>query len=161
MLFITSLSAWRRNGHKTFLYLLEWIGAYISLQLMLMTVAFPVLIAWHLPITPLSLVGNVLFAPLLVSTLACCCLIFFGQFLYLPISWCYPILNWLTDSWLHTLAWMPSCSFCYTPQWYSFPLLVLPCAVLTYHRYYPLTLPYRILLFALILIVQILLHSLR
>lgn len=132
---------------------------YCYMQLLLMTVATPILITWQLPITPLALIGNLLFTPFLIIVLGCSSLLFFGQLLFIPVLWCSPLINWTADWWLIIMTYAPTTLLQpYTAHAYSCLLTALPFGALLLFQRYPITIPYRIFIVLGILTVELLLH---
>lgn len=84
-----------RVVQKFIYYLLR----FIHLQLFLMLVSWPILIAWGLPISLMSPVGNLLFGPLLTLFLLLSSLVFFGELLYLPTNWLIYAIEYLSRFW--------------------------------------------------------------
>jgi hypothetical protein len=65
------------------------------------------LVAWQMPIAPLSLLGNIIFVPFLVIFLVLASILFFTQLYCLPNAWIAYCLNKVTDWWLTILS-LPS-----------------------------------------------------
>jgi len=86
---------------KTHTYLIR----FVQLQLVISLVSLPFLIAWGLPFSLLSPIGNLVFSPVLTLFLLLSSLLFFTELLYIPntiIAWA---LNHLTTWWLWALEW--------------------------------------------------------
>lgn len=78
---------------------------FIHIQLFISLVSMPILIYWGLPISMLTAVGNLLFAPVLTIFLLLSSLIFFLELLYLPNTWIIWLLEYVTSAWLWLLEW--------------------------------------------------------
>jgi len=99
-----------------------WFARTFQLQLFLMLVSLPMLVAWGLPISYMSVIGNCLFTPFLTFFLLLASLMFFGQLCHIPygpVAW---IFNRLTDFWIFIMHYGSS-------QW-LFGIAKLPLPVL-------------------------------
>jgi hypothetical protein len=77
---------------------------FIQLQLFLTIFSFPLLVAWGLPISIMSCVGNLVFSPFLALFLLISCFIFFLELCCLPNAWFIMLLELLTKSWSWLIA---------------------------------------------------------
>lgn len=99
----TPLKGPRLNGMK-----INWpsiahaISNYIAIHLFLTLVSMPIIIAWGLPFSALSLIGNLIFSPLLSFFLLICSLAFFAELFWLP----HGLLNWLIEKLSHIWQWL-------------------------------------------------------
>lgn len=82
----------------------HWIGRYIQVQLFITLVSLPILVAWGLPISMLSLIGNLFFSPVLVLFLFISSLIFFLQLCGFPCGICVFLLEKIGTWWLRALS---------------------------------------------------------
>lgn len=71
----------------------------IELQLFLFFISLPILIAWGLPISLMSCIGNIVFAPFLSIFLLLCCAIFFLELFSLPNYYVITCLDYFTQFW--------------------------------------------------------------
>lgn len=78
----------------------NWCARAFQLQLFLTLVSLPILVAWGLPISCMSPVGNCLFTPFLTLFLLLASLMFFGQLLHIPYAPVAYLCNYLTHFWL-------------------------------------------------------------
>jgi len=81
---------------KTGLYLLP----ILRIQLFISLVAMPILVYWGLAVSSLTILGNIIFAPLLTIFLLISSLIFFFELLYIPNQYLVYVLEKLTLLWL-------------------------------------------------------------
>ena len=80
------------------------LPTYLHLQLFLTVISWPILLAWGLPLSLASIVGNLIFTPFLMLFLLLSSLIFFCELLYVPSTlFIYP-LEWLTSFWTALLT---------------------------------------------------------
>lgn len=85
------------------LRMIQWCARALQLQLFLTLFSLPILIAWGLPVSPMSPLGNLIFNPFLVLFLALCSCVFFAQLLHIPYSPCAYALNYVSDLWLNCM----------------------------------------------------------
>lgn len=84
--------------------------SYLELHLVITLCTLPVVVGWGLPISLLSLFGNLYFTPVLSLFLLVSCAIFFFEILHIPNSWCIWLLEQITH-WWHTILQ------CNSPYW--------------------------------------------
>ena len=77
---------------------------FLELQLLISLVILPILIAWGLPISSMSIVGNLLFAPFLTLFIFVSTLIFTTDLLDIPNAWIVQILAGITNIWHYCLS---------------------------------------------------------
>lgn len=75
----------------------------VTLHLFMTAVSLPILIAWGLPISLLSILGNVIFSPFITLFLASASGLFFCLLLGLPPTFFVMSLEWITSCWLWLL----------------------------------------------------------
>lgn len=80
-----------------------WCARAFQLQLFLTLVSLPILVAWGLPISCMSPLGNCLFTPFLTLFLLLSSLMFFGQLLHIPYSPLVYLFNYLTRFWIDVM----------------------------------------------------------
>lgn len=89
----------------------SWLISFLHIQLIITLFSLPILIMWGLPISTVSLLGNLLFSPLLMFFIALCCMItlfemfgfshtYFDYALEQVSTLWYKILSWSSPSWL-------------------------------------------------------------
>jgi hypothetical protein len=78
----------------------QWLLHFLHLQLFLTIISLPIFLAWGLPISILSPIGNLIFGPVLTLFLFLSSLIFFLELVHLPNSYCITALETVTDWWL-------------------------------------------------------------
>lgn len=82
-----------------------WLLHAVRLQLFLTLVAWPILLCWGLPLSFLSPLGNILFAPFLFCFLILASLIFFAQLIGWAPPLLYMLLEMVTSLWLSCCEW--------------------------------------------------------
>lgn len=110
---------------------------FLQLQLFITLISFPILISWGLPISLLSPIGNLVFAPVLTAFLLLSSLIFFTTLLHIPNGLLCICMEKITEWWL----WSMSCAnqtwlygFAKPPWWV---IITIPiCALLLLHFRY-------------------------
>jgi hypothetical protein len=100
---------------------------FIQIQLFMMLVSLPILVAWGLPFSMMSLVGNLIFAPFLIIFLLISCLIFFFELCCLPNNFLITCLEKVTQVWSWcaaqgTSAWLMG--FKKPPIWFLWALII-------------------------------------
>ncbi|NBP01705.1 MAG: hypothetical protein EBU90_16525 [Proteobacteria bacterium] len=83
---------------------IRYIARFIQVQLFLSTVSLPILVAWGLPISIMTGVGNFIFNPFLALFLLCSSFIFFTELLYIPNDWLIKALEKITEFWAYCLS---------------------------------------------------------
>ena len=80
----------------------------INIQLFMTLISLPICIAWGLPVSTLTVLGNLLFSPFLTAYIFVSSLVFvtlFFSYACKPLLW---LLNILTDLWMSALHYMPA-----------------------------------------------------
>lgn len=77
---------------------------FLELQLLISIVILPILIAWGLPISIMSIVGNLIFAQFLTAFIFVSALLFTTDLLGIPNSFIATILEWITQIWHYVLS---------------------------------------------------------
>lgn len=98
---------------------------FLLVQLFINMLTWPLFLHWGLPITPLSIIGNLVFGPFLTIFLVVSSLLVTFELCYLPCKLLYYSLEWITRAWL-TLIYLPTpdCMITFiTP-----PLIISLCA---------------------------------
>ena len=78
----------------------KWFFVFTQAQLFISLISLPVLIAWGLPFSLLTIVGNLIFTPFLSLFLLCSSFIFFLEILHLPNIYLVWLLEYLTHIWV-------------------------------------------------------------
>lgn len=78
---------------------------FIQLQLFITLVSLPILIAWGLPISIMSIVGNLIFSPFLTIFLLISSLVFFFEILHIPNGFLIYLLELCVHLWSWFLSW--------------------------------------------------------
>ncbi len=81
----------------------RWLLQFIQLQLFITLFSLPILIAWGLPLSILSPIGNLIFSPVLTLFLFLSCIIFFCEIFFIPNQGLIYLLEILTAAWLKIL----------------------------------------------------------
>lgn len=86
---------------------------FLQLQLYLNLCSLPILIAWGLPISLLTPLGNYIFNPFLVIFLLCSSVIFFFELLVIPNGWLIWCLEKIGALWIGVMpaasSWLTGC----------------------------------------------------
>lgn len=113
---------------------------FIHMQAFLTLISMPILIAWGLPISLLSPIGNILFGPVLTLFLLLSSLIFFSEILYIPNN----TLIWLLDKLTNWWTWFMEGNLKHLLIGFSCPplitLLLIPfmaCIIMQYRHSHP------------------------
>jgi len=88
-----------------------WLLQFLQVQLFLTLFSLPILVHWGLPISVMTVIGNLIFAPGIFVFLFCASLIFFTELFHIPNSllvgmleiityWWKTIVSYGTSSWL-------------------------------------------------------------
>ena len=72
---------------------------FIQAHLMVTIISFPILIGWGMPISKVSIIGNLIFSPFLTIFLIISSLTFFTELLCIPNGFLISQLNQLTSFW--------------------------------------------------------------
>lgn len=116
----------------------NWILDFLHIQCYVTLLSLPILIAWGLPFSLFSPLGNLIFNPFLLLFLLLSSLIFFGSLLGIPVTWPSMLLDMITNWWLQCMNLAPhksSIGF-YEPPWIILMLLPLATLLIVHH---PLT----------------------
>ena len=105
---------------RTYRFLTPKLLRFAQLQLFLTVVSLPFLIAWGLPLSIMSCVGNLIFGPFLAFFLLISCILFFLEVCSLPNRWIILVLEYLTRFWSWLISqgsatWL--ISFAKPPLW--------------------------------------------
>lgn len=90
-------------GHTILKKIINYILRFLQLQLFLSLMALPILLCWGLPLSLLSPIGNLIFAPILTLFLLFSSLLFFTQLLHIPNGWLAWALELITNIWLYCM----------------------------------------------------------
>ncbi|MFA6263621.1 MAG: hypothetical protein WCW33_03360 [Candidatus Babeliales bacterium] len=117
------------RGGRALRWLWTYLVSFAQTQLVITLVALPVLVAWGLGYSVMSLLGNLLFAPVLTAFLVVSSLLLFAQLLSIPHAWLATILNWLTAAWDWALnhaspLWLIECAKPPTIMLIALPFIV-------------------------------------
>jgi len=106
------------------------IVRFIIVQLFLTLISLPILVAWGLPLSILSPIGNLIFAPLLTLFLLFSSLVFFCELIYLPNAWLVWPLELITSAWHKLLCLEQGTSLCAFTKPSPWILCIIPAAAL-------------------------------
>lgn len=112
---------------------------FLELQLLISVVILPILIAWGLPISIMSIAGNLIFAQFLTVFIFVAALLFISDLCGVPNSLIVTALEWITAIWHYLLSFG-------SPHWlvgfasWLFPISCI-CAIIActlyYHKKHP------------------------
>src|SRR6185436_7137348 len=111
---------------------------FLEIQLFITLCSLPILLAWGLPISLASLLGNFVFAPFLTIFLLLSSLLFFGQLCNIPCSFVAQALELVTDFWFWCLQWGSRdllCELPCPPLVVSLALLAASIAIAMYRKF--------------------------
>ena len=77
---------------------------FLQMQLFLSLASLPILVAWGIPFSMATVVGNFLFSPFLTFFLLISSLIFFTELVCIPNEWLIVLLEYLSAFWLWALS---------------------------------------------------------
>lgn len=111
---------------------------FIQLQLFLTAISLPILIAWGLPISFMSCIGNLVYSPFLALFLLLSSLIFFLELCCIPNTWLIICLELLTKTWSWLIgrgssSWL--ISFAKPPAWILIGFLLSVIFVMHYKKF--------------------------
>lgn len=113
-----------------------FIARFLYVQLFVTLISLPILIAWGMPLSLLTFVGNLIFNQVLMIFLLLSSLVFFGEILSLPTSWPAYLLEKLTQWWLWVMdkaghEWLMALP---VPPWYIIGIIALCTLALCHAR---------------------------
>lgn len=85
--------------NRLFTRILTWFYNFLHVQLFLSLMSLPLLIAWGLPFSLMTVVGNLLFTPFLCAFLIVSTAIFFTELAHLPNQFLIDLLNLIWSVW--------------------------------------------------------------
>lgn len=116
---------------KSWLYRVGWrVLQIFYLQLFLTLFAWPILLAWGLPLSAVTVIGNVIFNPIAGLFLFISSLAFFCQLLNIPHGLLLVVIEWLSKGWLWILDQGSPAALIAFPTPCVVALLALPLASL-------------------------------
>ncbi len=93
---------------------------FLQVQCFLSLVSLPIIVAWGLPFSLMTIIGNFVFSPFIILFLLCSSLIFFTELLSIPNFYLISILTSVTQFWLYCLSFG-------SKKWLiGFPIQLLP-----------------------------------
>ncbi len=81
----------------------KWFLPFVQVQMFLSLISLPVLVAWGLPFSLMTITGNFLFGPFCTAFLLCSSLIFFTELAHVPNGLFVTLLEYITNIWLFFL----------------------------------------------------------
>ena len=84
--------------------IISWLSIFIELQLIISLTSLPVLIYWGLPISYMSPIANLIFAPLLASFLYLSSILTIFTILKIPTGWISICLDKISSIWFYNLS---------------------------------------------------------
>lgn len=120
------ISLWARKAR-------EHITNALETQLLMMVASMPFLLAWQLPFTPLSIIGNLIHPPFLITFLLLSLLLYIATIVGLPTKILVTLLSSTHHAWSMLLCWQP---IIWWPRltWWHFGI---SCALLVaYHAWH-------------------------
>src|SRR5579872_4558069 len=114
---------------------------FMIVQLFLTLISLPIIIAWGLPISLLSPIGNFIFSPFLTAFLLLSSIIFFTQIISIPNYPLILLLENLMPLWHYILSFSSSSAMFAFKKPPLFILIVIPLVTLFLSRHYRLRMP--------------------
>ena len=97
---------------------------FLELQLLITVVMLPILIAWGLPISIMTIVGNLVFGQFLTAFIFVSAVLFTCDLLGIPNSFVVMALEWITNIWHYFLSFG-------SPHWLvGYPTFIFPISCL-------------------------------
>ncbi len=81
------------------------INRLLEMQLFMMLISWPILLYWGLPLSIMSPIGNIIFAPFLTIFIIISSLIFFSELLSMPNNFLIKCLDLISNLWIKPLKW--------------------------------------------------------
>lgn len=108
---------------------------FINVQLFLTLISMPVLIAWGLPISLLTPVGNMIFTPVLTLFLLLSSVIFFTEFVSIPNTWFIWALEMITWFWQKATSYNLNCFLVgfKKPHWFILVMIPIITIIILMH----------------------------
>ncbi len=122
---------------QTYTRLLQKTAQYITIHLFLTLASMPILVAWGLPLSRLSLFGNFFFSPVLFLFLLLSSAVFFFEIMHVPHGFIAWLLEKLTFLWKWILPLHGSDTlygFSKPPLWLLFTLAITPFVLIAHPR---------------------------
>jgi len=104
----------------------KWIAHALILQLFLLSLSFPVLVAWGIAFSPLIFLGNIIFTPVLTLFLALSCVIYILELCFIPSGYICTALDFITCGWMAAMSWAPDIPMIGCPQTPLWVLVIMP-----------------------------------
>ncbi len=104
----------------------KWLVHAFILQLFLLSLSFPILVAWGIAFSPLIFLGNILFTPVLTLFLALSCLIYILELCFVPSDYLCALLDVVTRGWMTVMSWSPDIPMIACPQAPFWLLILMP-----------------------------------
>lgn len=97
------------------------------IQLVVSIYSFLITVFWGIPFSPLSLLGNLFFNPILILFLGLSTLLFFTELFFIPNQYIAYILDFVSSWWIYILKCGPGNSFNITSRPPSYLLVGIIC----------------------------------
>ncbi len=110
--------------------IINWFLQCIQVQLWVTLFSLPLLVSWGLPLSGMTIVGNLIFVPYITLFLLCSSIIFFTELIYIPNTWLIAILEYITWSWSWIISWGNTSWLIELPKPPFFILFALPLAAI-------------------------------
>lgn len=115
----------------------HWLNNFLAIQLYITLVSLPILIAWGIPISVASPIGNMIFSPFLTFFLLLSSIIFFTELIGIPNMVFIKLLEYTHDAWSYILSFGTNKWLLYykLPSYYALcGLAVIPFAILLHKK---------------------------
>lgn len=132
---------------------------FLELQILISLVILPMLIAWGLPISAMSILGNLIFGQFLTVFIFISALVLSTDLLGIPNYYIMQALEWVTSAWYYVLSYGQACWLVGFSSW-MFPisllLAIIGCSL--YHKN-KVAQNYRIIIITLLFSLNFILHQ--
>jgi len=116
--------------------LTDWLFSFVYLQLCITLTTLPILLYWGIPISLLSIIGNLLFSPFLTAFLFLCTIIFFTQLLAIPNSIFIKLADYIVQVWLYVMSIPSKNALYYLPQppWFIIMIIAIASYIILHQK---------------------------
>lgn len=77
----------------------NWLLTFLCAQLIVTLISIPILVAWGMPISMMTFLGNLFFIPFFLGFMIACSLLLCAMLLGLPTMWCIKALELIVAAW--------------------------------------------------------------
>lgn len=133
---------------------------FLELQLLISIVVLPILITWGLPISMMTIIGNLIFAQFLTAFIFVSSVLFVFDLLGIPNYWVMQALELITNIWHYFLSFGSSYWLIGFSSWMFFITSIFAMIALSLYFFTPHSQTYRVGLLATLCLATPLIHTL-